>query len=422
MLGGNEALTELIETAKEYGMRVILDGVFSHTGSDSVYFNREGRYSQPGAYQGLDSPYYSWYHFQQFPNQYQCWWGFDTLPEVNEENPGWQEFVIKGEDSVMKHWLHMGIGGYRLDVADELPDDVLELMRSELKKEYPDMALIGEVWEDATTKESYGVRRRYALGGALDSVMNYPLRNAIVDFLLNKIDAYGLKDFLISQWQNYPQPMYFSLMNLLSTHDIIRIRTALAANPDTGRMSREQQAGFVLTLEQRERGTGLQKIAAALIYSLPGIPCIYYGDEVGMTGLTDPFNRRSYRVEEEGLREFYQNIGNIRTEQAAYRTGEVAFCALNNDVIAILRWAKDVKQVNLTIVNRANETRTVACDLTAIGRGMVEEVREYVLRKPMCKMVCLLTHKEFACKYGLIEIQIEPLQTLMLSLEDTTIA
>ena len=216
-LGTNEDLEELFLKAEKMEMRVLLDGVFSHTGADSVYFNKYGRYEGRGAYQGEDSPYYSWYTFAQFPDEYKSWWGFQSLPEVNETDPGWVQTVIQGKDSFIKKWLRAGAAGFRLDVADELPDETIEQMREAARGVGEDKVLLGEVWEDATTKQSYGNNRTYALGRALDSVMNYPLRNELVDFLSGRKNAFAFKDFLVGQSQNYPMPMYFSLMNLLSS-------------------------------------------------------------------------------------------------------------------------------------------------------------------------------------------------------------
>ncbi|MDR0519146.1 MAG: glycoside hydrolase family 13 protein [Clostridiales Family XIII bacterium] len=293
-LGTDGDFAELVERAGELGIKVILDGVFSHTGDDSVYFNKYGRYGSVGAYQSEESPYHSWYTFSEYPERYKSWWGFDTLPEVDELRQDWIGFIIEGEGSVLKSWIGRGAAGYRLDVADELPDDTISRMRRVLKDADPEAFLLGEVWEDATTKQSYNVGRRYALGGGLDSVMNYPFANHTADFLLGRIDASAYRRFLVSQSQNYPKEMYYALMNLLSSHDVARIRTLLATGEGGRGMSRERQAEFAVSAEDDGRGAVLVRCAAALQYSLPGIPSIYYGDEAGMHGLLDPFNRGTF--------------------------------------------------------------------------------------------------------------------------------
>ena len=226
VLGSEADFKSLCKKAAEMGIRIILDGVFSHTGSDSIYFNREGNYKVLGAANSPESQYYRWYTFEHYPDKYRCWWGFSSLPEVNELEQSWQQFVITDEDSVIRHWIMAGIKGYRLDVADELPDEVLAMIYRVARQTDPEAVLLGEVWEDATTKYSYGAQRHYALGGMLDSVTNYPLRSAVIGFLNGRADAEDLKCLLVDQAANYPRPMYYALTNLLSSHDVERVRTA----------------------------------------------------------------------------------------------------------------------------------------------------------------------------------------------------
>ncbi|MCD8358624.1 MAG: glycogen/starch synthase [Oscillospiraceae bacterium] len=356
MLGTQAEFQALCADAKACGIRIVLDGVFSHTGDDSVYFNRYGRYRTPGAYQGAESPYYTWYRFNEFLDDYRCWWGFPSLPEVDEQNPDWQEFVVTGKNAVMKKWLRQGAGGWRLDVADELPDDVISLMRRSVKETKPDALLIGEVWEDATNKVSYGEARRYALGGGLDSVMNYPLRTALLSFALGWTDAAALRDFLLGQKLNYAPPMYHVMMNHLGTHDTARLRTVLGTGDEGGGLSRAQQAAFTLSEEQDARGRALQRLCAALQFSLPGMPCIYYGDEEGMQGFRDPFCRAPYTraAEDVSLRDFYSALAKARNRSEILRRGDAAFAAYGRDVIAVLRYANG--KAVLTVVNRGLET------------------------------------------------------------------
>jgi glycosidase len=364
-------------------MKVILDGVFSHTGDDSVYFNKYGRYEGPGAYQGPESPYYGWYTFTGYPDSYRCWWGFDTLPEIDEERGDWIDFIIEGRDSVFNTWARRGAAGFRLDVADELPDDTIERMRRALKAADPDAFLLGEVWEDATTKQSYNVGRRYALGAGLDSVMNYPFSVCTAGFLLGRLDAFAYMRFLVSQRQNYPDEMYFTLMNLLSSHDVARIRTLLATGADGSGMSREEQAAFTVSAEDDARGEALLRCAAALQYSLPGIPVIYYGDEAGLHGLLDPFNRGTFPAEAFGdgdaapggtLADWYRDLGALRRARRALRTGRALYYSTNGDVIGILRYclggvdafgAPADDEMLLTVVNPDDGPRRIVIDLRA---------------------------------------------------------
>ena len=359
MLGSEEDFKELCAKAKELGIHVILDGVFSHTGDDSVYFNKYARYTGKGAYQGPESPYYSWYEFRNFPDEYRCWWNFASLPDTIETDPEWQKFIITGRNSIMKRWLHDGASGWRLDVADELPDDVIDKMRKTLKKENPETLIIGEVWEDATTKVSYGELRRYALGAGLDSVMNYPLRSALLDFALGRCDAEALRDFLLRQKLNYPEPMYRCLMNLMGSHDTARLRTVLGSGWDGEGAGREEQAAYRLNWEQNLKGKKLQRLCAALQFALPGMPCIYYGDEEGMQGFRDPFCREPYHKGDgrSSLRSFYADLAKTRNNNIPLRKGDAAFASYGADVVAVLRWAEG--KATLVGVNRSAEACTI---------------------------------------------------------------
>lgn len=289
LLGTNEEFARLCAEAKQQGITVILDGVFSHTGSDSIYFNRECRYPVCGAYNSPESPYRRWYDFSpSYPCGYRAWWGFDTLPEVNERDESYRQFIC-GEGGVIDTWLGLGAGGFRLDVADELPDDFIEAIRAAVKRHGEDKYLLGEVWEDATTKFSYGARRTYLLGKGLDAVMNYPFRNAVLDFLRGG-SARSAADTIVRICENYPAPALHVLMNFISTHDTERAITALAGESCEGK-DRYWQSGRRLSPERYEHGRRLVCLAYALLFTLPGIPSVYYGDEIGMQGYKDPFNR-----------------------------------------------------------------------------------------------------------------------------------
>ncbi len=380
ILGTNEDLTRLCQAARVLGIRVMLDGVYSHTGDDSVYFNRYRHYPDLGACQGEQSPYYSWYDFQSFPDQYRCWWGFDSLPEVEERNPAWQDFVITGENSVVKTWLRRGAAAWRLDVADELPDEVLALIRKAAKEEKADAVVLGEVWEDAVLKESYGSRRNYALGYSLDSVMNYPLRTAVLDFAHRRQNAYALRDFLIGQQLNYPKPFYYSLMNLLGSHDVERLRSALATDVSIKSFSREEQLRLPFSPEALEHAVELEKLCSVIQFALPGVPSIYYGDEQGMCGVGDPFNRAPFREERQDLHDWYAALAAQRNAAPALSTGHVKFAAVSGGVLLILRYITEGKDVfgepaengvYLAVVNRDAEPAAYTMDCSEAGCGLI---------------------------------------------------
>lgn len=360
MLGTEAAFRQLCSKAKALGIRVVIDGVFSHTSDDSVYFNKYGRYPEPGAYQDERSPYYPWYDFTDFPDGYRCWSGYSTLPEVKETNRSWQKFMVSGEDAVMRHWLEAGAGGWRLDVTDELPDEVIGLMRRSVKETDPEALLLGDVWADATTRFSFGARRSYALGTALDSVMNYPFRAAMLDFALGHSGAAAFRDFLCAQRLAYPAPMYRCLLNLLGSHDTARIRSVLGSGSDGSELPWEKQASFTLTEAQDARGRALQVLCAAVQFALPGMPAVYYGDEEGMQGLRDPFCRAPYRRQDGALRAWYATLAKTRAESPVLRHGDAAFAAAGDDVLLILRFGPE--GAKLLAFNRSDAPVTVQPD------------------------------------------------------------
>ena len=418
ILGTNADFIRLCESARRRGIRIILDGVFSHTGADSVYFNRFGRYPAPGAYNGGEaSAFYRWYDFRAFPEDYRCWWNFKNLPEVNEEEPAWRDFIITGENSVIKTWLRRGASGFRLDVADELPDPVLALIRDAAKSVSRDNVVLGEVWEDPVIKISYGRRRRYALGSTLDSVMNYPLRAALIDFFTFRQDARALAAFLLDQRLNLPPPLYRSLMNLLSSHDTERIRTALAARLDARTLTREQQAGFIVTDKQDERGAAMQKLCAAVQYTVPGVPCIYYGDETGMQGMLDPFCRGPFQEGKRPLTEWYALLGRIRNENDALSAGAAAFYAPGPDVLCILRFIRGEQDLFgtpasdgafLIAVNRSESPRLAVADLWLDNAGLTGAELAAFKAKDPARGVCLLTGEEIRIDSGLVRLSLQP--------------
>ena len=324
LLGTEEDFTELCRQAHSRGIRVILDGVYSHTGSNSPYFNREGQFDSVGAYNSTESPYYSWYTFYNWPDSYNSWWNFDTLPTVNKMDPAFIRYIITDDDSVVAHWMKLGADGFRLDVADELPDEFIQLLRRRIKGINPDALLLGEVWEDASTKIAYGRRRSYFTAGELDSVMNYPFRTAIIDYVRGHDGGKGLKEAVMSIVENYPAEVVACNMNLLGTHDTPRILTALV---DDFSGTREEMAKRHLSRNQFDIAYDRLLMASFLQYTLPGSPSLYYGDEAGMEGGRDPFNRRPYpwgRENEDFLNHF-KRLGRLRKEHPAFRLGDIHF-------------------------------------------------------------------------------------------------
>ncbi|MCQ2491409.1 MAG: glycoside hydrolase family 13 protein [Ruminococcus sp.] len=363
LLGTNEEFSELCAEAEKYGISIILDGVFSHTGADSVYFNKFGRYPELGAYQSRDSFFYDWYTFIEYPEVYEAWWGIDTLPNVVENNENYTRFIC-GEEGVLNYWLGLGASGYRLDVADELPDQFLNNLRKSVKNFNNDKIVIGEVWEDASNKESYGIKRRYLLGDQLDSVMNYPFREAIINYAKGGSTS-DLINSVMTITENYPKPTVDVLMNFVSTHDIERAINRLGGE-DCSDKSKDWMAGNMLTPEQYQKGKNLLKTAMALQFFLPGVPSIYYGDEAGMQGYKDPFNRGCYPwgSEDTELINYVSELSRVRKSVPNMKDGKIYFMSsegiADDRLVAFTRTGFTCEKDCLVIINRSGDEVNIA--------------------------------------------------------------
>lgn len=350
LLGSENDFKELCKEAEKHSIKVILDGVFSHTGSDSIYFNRERRYGTEGAWNNESSPYRDWYTFKE-DGTYESWWGINTLPETRESNPSFISFIT-GKNGIAEKWLNSGAYGFRLDVADELPDCFLDEFRKCVKNLNKDFLVIGEVWEDATNKISYGGRRRYLLGDQLDSVMNYPFAGAILTFMRYGV-AESFMESIVSICENYPPQALNCLMNHIGTHDTARILTSLV-NESVEHKPRILQASYRLTNEEYKKAKTLLKTASVLQYTLPGFPSIYYGDEAGMQGGGDPFNRGFFPwgKEDAELTDWYIHIGKIRRSCACLKDGDFIPYSAMLSCVAYERRSKD--EAIFVIANRNN--------------------------------------------------------------------
>ncbi len=309
ILGGDKAFDFLMNSCKEKGKDLILDGVFSHTGEDSIYFDHFGNYNQNGAYQNPESPYRSWYRFKHNDDDYECWWNCKALPNVNETDPSYMDYIITGEDSVIKHWLNKGVYGFRLDVADELPDQFIWALRYELDKFGAGKKfLLGEVWEDASNKISYNVRRQYFTKKELHSVTNYVFRDSLLSFLTGEIPARELWAKFLSLRENYPVHNFYSVVNMTGTHDVTRLFTILKD----------------YTCGNEDYAFKLHVAYAAVLFTFTGIPLVYYGDEACMEGRNDPDNRRPYpwgEVKHPRMVELFQIFGKLRKNEPVLHTG-----------------------------------------------------------------------------------------------------
>ena len=352
LLGDEEDFIELCKEAKKHNISIILDGVFSHTGDDSIYFNAKNRYDSVGAVNSPDSPYKAWYKFKNYPDEYEEWWGVKGLPETDEENPDFIDFIT-GDEGVLRYWLKKGAMGWRLDVADELPDIFLDNLRKSIKSENKDAFILGEVWEDATNKISYDKRRKFLRGEQLDSVMNYPFANAIVDFI-KKGNASELFRVVLDICENYPKESLHTLMNHIGTHDTVRIITNLMHKGEI--KDREWQSKQKLSDEDYKKGLSLLKLAAIIQYTLPGIPSLYYGDEIGMEGYSDPFCRGffDWSKTDSELTKFYKKLGSVRQSSKAFKSGEFIPLSKSENTLSYIRKADG--GIALTAVNNSDVT------------------------------------------------------------------
>lgn len=379
MLGTEEDFAELCGAAHDRGIRIVLDGVYSHTGSRSIYFDKNHEFGG-GAVSDPNSPYRNWYQFHHYPDSYNCWWNFDTLPCVNKMDPGFLDYIIDGEDSVVAHWLNLGADGFRLDVADELPDEFILRLKRRIRAIRPDALLIGEVWEDASNKIAYSRRRRYFVDGELDSVMNYPFRTAILNFIKAVDDGRGLKETVLSIAENYPPQVLPCLMNSLGTHDTPRILTALVDDFDG---SRAEKAARHLSMQQMILAKERLRMASFLQFTLPGSPCVYYGDEAGMEGYADPFNRRPYPwgAEDGSLLEHYRRLTALRREIPALRRGEIHFFQAKNRMLGFTR-ELDGQRIRIYI-NRSHDNWDIEPGRILLGHNLELVARDRIRLAPM---------------------------------------
>lgn len=410
LLGGDAAFRELCEAAEAAGIRLILDGVFSHTGDDSRYFNRYGRYPDIGACQSPASPYYTWYRFHQYPHSYEAWWGIDTLPNVEEMEPSYRDFIIRNPDSVIRHWLRQGAKGWRLDVADELPDEFIVELRQAMQETDREAVLIGEVWEDASRKESYGVLRRYLQGDELDSVMNYPFRSVLLDFALGRQDAFRIHRLLMSLYENYPRHHFYALMNLIGSHDVPRALTVLGEAPDD--LKGYEQAVHRLSPAARRLAGARLKMLALWQMTFPGVPCVYYGDEAGVEGFKDPYNRRTYPWgrEDGELLGWYRQVIALRHQHAFLRTGEWISLPLQPDIYGYIRVIQGGRDA-------LGEAAADGAALVLFNRHPERRVTLQVAVRPWCHGFLkdvLGDGGEYPVQQGLVSVQLEPLEGKLL--------
>lgn len=348
MFGSGEDFLELISASNKCGIKIIIDGVFNHTGSDSVYFNKDARYKTVGAFQSKNSKYYSWYHFDNYPDNYMCWWGIKTLPETREDS-GFFDYIA-GKNGIVEKYMAMGVAGMRLDVVDELSNDFMHAICESARRIAPKSFMVGEVWEDASTKIAYDERKKYFLGGNLDSVTNYPMKNAILEYIKygDEHNFVNITNLILDQ---YPRGVRNNLMNILDTHDTMRAITFLGKD-NNGEY--DSNGEYRLSSDEKDRGVKLLKLASIMQYTIMGVPTVFYGDEAGIEGTKDPYCRAPYPWGKENIEliEWYRRLGGLRNNKVLH-DGDMNIRYALDGVIIYERVKGDNKVI--VAINRGSE-------------------------------------------------------------------
>ena len=357
--GTLEEFKKLTSEAKKRGIRVILDASINHTGSDSVYMDRYGKYEGIGAFENevirKDSPYYDWYLFNENatnPDQKYNQWANPTLATLNPNSQSFREFAFRNENSVMKYWLKQGTAGWRMDVAPWKPDDFWKEWRTEIKKANPDALTVAETWWDSS---------KYFLGDMFDSTMNYIFRATLFEYAKGNYTAEKTNDILEMMRENYPEEAFYVLMNLMSTHDSAR------ALWHFGYKERNDKSNY-------EKAVAKLKMSMLFQMTYPGSPAIFYGDEVGVTGGNDPFNRGPYPWEDMGgnpdmkLLEEVKGLLKIRNNNAILRRGTIEPIYADENVIVNFREYEGKKAIILVNNSDKEKTITIKVDEKLAGK------------------------------------------------------
>ncbi len=427
LLGDNEIFQKLAGECRRHDIRIILDGVFSHSGADSIYFDKYGNYKnfvlknpenpkELGAWLSEDSKYRSWYRFREEPPGYECWWGVTDLPNLEETDPSYDSYIC-GPGGVLENWMNLGASGFRLDVADELPDSFIKNIRAALKEKDSDNLLIGEVWEDASNKYSYGELRRYFAGDELDGTMNYPFRDSAIDYCIGKEGAEMFCKKMRSLQENYPAEAFYASLNIIGGHDCERILSVLGGYTPAKENLHDYDGRFIpkgaaldLNAEQYAQAKARLKMLSSLQYAMPGVPCIYYGDEAGVQGSKDPDNRRSYPWgrEDQNLIYHYRMLGLIYRSHPVLKDG--AFEIVDRDTCLFLIRGSEEETI-LTIVNPTLEKKFFSETFKTLFSSTYKN-------KKFAYGLELLKSEEITITETALETSVEPLSAQIILLKE----
>ena len=388
---GDLALFRQLDVETEArGMKIILDMVPNHVSSDSIYFDRFGRYPEVGACESVDSPYRSWFYFSPAnppgtgvcagDANYEAWYGVVTLPKVNTtDNDAVREFWLRDADATAKYWLNNGADGYRVDVVPDIAGSFFTEWRPILQSTKPDVMTYSETWGENDV-------RPVVLGDKFDSTMNYRFATALLSFLrdtpfsdgdgnlnLTPLTPSEFESAFRAIQEDYPEPAWSTAMNLLDSHDTNRAVIKLDHDGIAGSGANRYPVNDFID------GKARLKTVAILQYTLPGAPTIYYGDEVGLAGFgsdvprDDPYNRQPYpwadkdgydalpawRQADASLLAHYQAMGQIRGQYSFLRTGSFDTLLADDDINALAYGRKNSDGVGLVVINRAKTAQTI---------------------------------------------------------------
>jgi cyclomaltodextrinase / maltogenic alpha-amylase / neopullulanase len=354
MLGGDDALRALLDAAHARGVRVVLDGVFNHASRGFLPFHDLLE-------NGEASPYRDWFHVRGFPldaygggdARYDAWWSLPALPKLNTATPAVRAYLM----GVAEHWLRFGIDGWRLDVPNEIDDDDFwREFRRRCRAVNPEAYIVGEIWGEAG---------RWLQGDQFDAVMNYPVAKAILGFVAREVDAAevaksGYKALphlsaeafaaaLTTELAAHPRPIVEAQLNLLGSHDTPRVARVLQGDADA------------------------VALAYLLLFALPGAPCIYYGDEIGLDGGHDPGCREAFpwarpdAWDHERLA-WLRELAALRHAHPALATGEVEVAYAHHGVVALRRRLGDDDL--LVVANQRDDGAHVRVPVAGLSAGV----------------------------------------------------
>lgn len=338
--GDAAVFREFIAACHARGIRVILDGVFNHTGVQFFAFDDVKR-------NGAASPYRNWYTFHGFPvgppsrPNYECWWGYGHLPKLATQEPAVRAYLF----DVTRHWLAEGIDGWRLDVPNEIPHDFWIAWRTLVKSLNPEAYIVGEIWQDGSP---------WLQGDQFDAVMNYRFRDACLQFFAHdSISVTRFDSLLERQRMDYPAAVNGVLQNLLGSHDTERFLTL--CDGDTAALT----------------------LAWLFQMTYPGAPMIYYGDEIGMVGGRDPGCRGTMVWDPAGqdttLLARMKSLVALRNREAVLRHGSYQRI-LADDRKTTLVFSRNTAETNaLVFLNRSAHTRTIGVPRSA-AEGTLRQV------------------------------------------------